>query len=80
MRSSVQEKILALTQETVKDTENFPGRSAAQYGGIEVLSEVTGNPNLIYESYLNESFEPSGVPVSSNMGFWPNCQFWIAFN
>lgn len=67
VRSSVQEKRTVLIQETkTPDTENFPGKSALQYGAVEVLSsEVTGDPNLIYESSLVESYEPSGVPVSA---------------
>jgi catechol O-methyltransferase len=65
VRSTVQEKRMALTQEMVQDTEHFPGRSAAQYGEVEVLStEFTGNPNLVYKSELISGFEPSGVPVS----------------
>jgi len=63
VRSSVQEKRLKLTLESKADTENFPGRSATQYGAVEELStEVKGNPNMIYESKLVHSFEPTGVP------------------
>ncbi|KAK2624886.1 hypothetical protein QTJ16_006079 [Diplocarpon rosae] len=63
VRSSVQEKRMALTQERAPDTQNFPGRSATQYGDVESLStEVQGNPNLVYSSQLIESWEPSGVP------------------
>ncbi|CZR69634.1 probable catechol O-methyltransferase [Phialocephala subalpina] len=62
VRSSVQEKRMALTQAATQDTENFPGRSAAQYGMVEKLStEVKGNPYLIYRSELIDSFEPTGV-------------------
>lgn len=65
VRSSVQQKRAALQQESKQDTENFPGRSAAQYGEVEILStNAKGNPNLIYESKLVDSFEPTGVPVS----------------
>lgn len=65
VRSSVQQKRAALKLQSKQDTENFPGRSATQYGEIETLSaEAQGNPNLIYESRLVESFEPTGVPVS----------------
>lgn len=64
VRSSVQEKKLALTQQAEQDTVNFPGKASAQYGKVEVLStEVKGNPNLVYNSQLYDSFEPSGVPV-----------------
>lgn len=66
VRSSVGEKRERLLEMQKKaDTENFPGRAASQYGGVEVLSmEVKGNPEIIYESRLVNSFEPTGVPVS----------------
>jgi catechol O-methyltransferase len=65
VRSTVQEKKTRLTQEGKADTDNFPGRSATQYGAVEKLSTtVKGNPNLIYSSKLVNSWEPSGVPVS----------------
>lgn len=64
VRSSVQEKRMALTQAATQDTENFPGSSVAQYGSVEKLStEVKGNPYLIYQSELIDSFEPTGVKV-----------------
>ncbi len=66
VRSTVHEKKTRLTQEGKADTENFPGRSATQYGVVEKLSTtVKGNPNIIYSSKLVNSWEPSGVPVSS---------------
>lgn len=72
VRSSVHEKRMALTQAMGQDTENFPGRAAAQYGDVEVLStEFNGNPNLIYKSRLIDSWEPSGVAVSLLTG---NCR------
>jgi catechol O-methyltransferase len=65
VRSTVQSKRQSLLQASSQDTENFPGHSATQYGEVEVLSTIAeGNPNLIYESSLVESFEPTGVPVS----------------
>lgn len=65
VRSTVKEKRDALREGGIKDTENFPGRSAAQYGQVEKLSsDAKGNPNLIYESTMINSFEPTGVPVS----------------
>lgn len=71
VRSSVQEKRMALTQAATQDTENFPGRSAAQYGDVEKLStEVKGNPYLVYRSELIDSFEPTGVKV----GFYASCE------
>ncbi|KAK6579467.1 hypothetical protein PZA11_008062 [Diplocarpon coronariae] len=63
VRSSVQEKRHALARGGEPDTQDFPGRSATQYGDVEALStEVEGNPNLIYRSQLIDSWEPSGVP------------------
>ncbi|KAG0645136.1 O-methyltransferase [Hyphodiscus hymeniophilus] len=63
VRSSVEEKRAALTQESKQDTENFPGQSATQYGKVETLgTDAKGNPHLVYESKLVESFEPTGVP------------------
>ncbi|PVH75983.1 S-adenosyl-L-methionine-dependent methyltransferase [Cadophora sp. DSE1049] len=65
VRSSVHDKRMSLTQAAEQDTKDFPRRSAKQYGDVEILStEFTGNPNLIYESRLVESWEPSGVAVS----------------
>lgn len=65
VRSSVEEKQKKLSQERKDDTENFPGISATQYGEVEKLSkDVKGDPDLIYESKLNHSFEPTGEPVS----------------
>ncbi|KAH7311829.1 catechol O-methyltransferase [Rhexocercosporidium sp. MPI-PUGE-AT-0058] len=62
VRSNVHEKRMALTQAAGQDTENFPGRSATQYGDVEVLStDYNGNPNLMYHSRLINSWEPSGV-------------------
>lgn len=65
VRSTVQEKKARLTQEGKADTDNFPGRSATQYGSVEKLNTtVKGNPNLVYLSKLVNGWEPSGVPVS----------------
>lgn len=65
VRSSVKDKIMKLSQEARTDTENFPGQSATQYGDVERLStEVKGNPRIVYESRLVDSFEPTGEPVS----------------
>lgn len=65
VRSTVQEKKMRLMQERKPDTDNFPGRSATQYGTVEELSiTVQGNPHLVYSSKLVDSWEPSGVPVS----------------
>jgi catechol O-methyltransferase len=65
VRSSVEEKRLRLNQEAKADTESFLSRHAAQYGKVGELSTVAkGNPNIVYESKLVHSFEPTGVPVS----------------
>lgn len=73
VRSSVKDKRAKLMLgNKKKDTEDFPGRSAQQYGDVEVLStDAQGNPNLIYESELIESFEPTGVPVSCPLLYFP---------
>ena len=65
VRASVEEKRKRLLELGRKDTENFPGKAASQYGHVEDLSlEVKGNPEIVYESRLVDSFEPTGVPVS----------------
>jgi catechol O-methyltransferase len=65
VRSTVQEKRDALMRINTEETADFPTRSAAQYGDIEVLNaDAIGNPNLVYESKQIDSFEPTGVPVS----------------
>lgn len=62
VRSSVLEKKQNLEVEQFRVTEREFGRTANQYGEIEKLQKVKGNPNLIYESRLVHSFEPTGVP------------------
>lgn len=45
----------------------FGDRTAKQYAkrqGDEKLKTSKGNPNLVYESKLVNSYEPTGVPVS----------------
>jgi catechol O-methyltransferase len=66
VRSSVEEKRKRVAEEQrKKDTEGFSDRAAKQYGDVEELSmEVKGNPEIVYESRLVNSFEPTGVPVS----------------
>lgn len=55
------------------DAEGFADKTKHQYRareGQEDLSiEAKGNPNLVYESRLVNSFEPTGVPVSYIHGF-----------
>ncbi|QSZ34343.1 hypothetical protein DSL72_005934 [Monilinia vaccinii-corymbosi] len=63
VRSSVEQKKEKLKQERKLDTDGFARRSATQYGGVEALNTaLQGNPNIIYESQLINSFEPSGEP------------------
>ena len=49
------------------DKANFEARSRNQYqdreGEEKLSTEVKGDPNLIYESQLTHSFEPTGEPV-----------------
>jgi catechol O-methyltransferase len=67
VRSTVEEKRAAITRNQEKpdtDHDAFKKRSAAQYGEVETLSTaIKGNPNLIYQSKLINSYEPTGVPV-----------------
>jgi catechol O-methyltransferase len=68
VRSTPQEKRKRLTEERKVDTDNFAKRTAEQYGQVEELSkEAQGNPNIIYESKLINSFEPTGEPVCSDV-------------
>lgn len=63
VRSSVDDKLgmadlLTMLEEEATD---FPEKSAAQYGKVEeTKTDAKGNPNLIYESRMVESFEPTG--------------------
>jgi catechol O-methyltransferase len=68
VRSSVAEKRLKLKQERKEDTASFTDRWAAQYGAVETLSsELEGNPHIVYESKLVQSFEPTGEPDGVEM-------------
>lgn len=69
VRSSVakkREQYKAATMNGV-DTAGFGDRWKNQYqkreGEERLSTEVKGNPNLVYESGLVHSFEPTGVPV-----------------
>ena len=50
------------------DTAGFGNRWKDQYksreGEEKLSTEIKGNPNLVYESRLVNSYEPTGVPVS----------------
>jgi catechol O-methyltransferase len=71
VRSTVEQKRKATkSQETVNGVDTrFADRTAKQYArreGEAKLDETRiGNPDLVYESQLVNSFEPSGVPVSA---------------
>ncbi|KAF2454928.1 S-adenosyl-L-methionine-dependent methyltransferase [Lineolata rhizophorae] len=67
VRSSVGEKRKAVAEQKKNGSgvdERFSSKQATMYekrvGKVE-LANLVGNPNLIYESKLIESFEPSGV-------------------
>jgi catechol O-methyltransferase len=68
IRSSVQEKkrnFQNFTEDGVNGS--MPNDITRQYEkryGIPSLKMRKGNPNLVYESTLVKSFEPTGVPVS----------------
>lgn len=67
VRSSVAEKRAA---KGGNEKEGFTDRTAKQYAkreGEEKINEEEGDPNLVYESKLVHSFEPTGVPVSTPM-------------
>ncbi|KAL4746500.1 hypothetical protein BDW72DRAFT_210380 [Aspergillus terricola var. indicus] len=66
VRRSVDEKRRHLGEST--NGGGLPGKTVDQYKGKTgfgqlKLSQSRGNPNLVYESRLVESFEPTGVPV-----------------
>ena len=54
------------------DTWKFESRWKDQYqkreGEAKLSLEVRGNPNLVYESILVNSYEPTGVPVRAHSG------------
>lgn len=69
VRSTTEEKKQAVKNKTSNGVNgDFPDWSANQYKdkkGIESVNlSQLGNPNLVYESQLINSFEPNGIPVS----------------
>ncbi|KAF2810456.1 S-adenosyl-L-methionine-dependent methyltransferase [Mytilinidion resinicola] len=69
VRSSVAEKREAAKQGPVEGDgvdPRFPGRTTQQYakrlGQAKLEHTAKGNPNLVYESRINHSFEPTGEP------------------
>ncbi len=78
VRSSCEQKRHNNKRQTVNGVDTrFQDRTANQYKsrqGQETLDETrVGDPDLVYESRLVESFEPNGIPVSSLAlnGDWP---------
>ena len=69
VRSSVEEKRKRYGQEGVNGDEagGFGDRTKKQYQNRVVEEKLNvqelGNPNLVYESRLVNSFEPTGIPV-----------------
>lgn len=64
VRSSVEEKRKNINKEF--KIEGIAERNVKQYKNKyakEKLSQSPGNPNLVYESKLVNSYEPTGVPV-----------------
>lgn len=76
IRSTVEQKKARFESGDIEgtDTSSFGNRWRDQYRereGEEYLSsEIRGNPNLIYESKLVNSYEPTGVPVSLYIAQW----------
>lgn len=69
VRSSVQEKRKRFTEGgNGGNAEGIAERTVKQYKNRyaeEKFSQSPGNPNLVYESKLVNSYEPTGVPVST---------------
>ena len=68
VRSTCEEKRKrAAADEKAGKVEGIPDRTVNQYAkgryGNQVFNKSKGDPNLIYESKLINSFEPTGVPV-----------------
>lgn len=78
IRSSVEEKrkVFNSDRENKDDALGFTDRYNLQYGkdGIDALtSDIKGNPNLVYDTKIVHSFEPTGVPVSRFTAYsWPS--------
>ena len=74
VRSSVEKKRMAIQSHKLNgdDTTIFEDRWKNQYqnreGEEKLSAAVLGNPNLVYESQLVQSFEPTGVQVC-----WCHC-------
>lgn len=71
VRSTVAQKRQAVEQPNggAGPDARFADRQVKQYAKrieSESLASTRGNPNLVYQSRLVNSFEPTGVPVGSN--------------
>lgn len=71
VRSSVEQKRAKAAEagESTPDSR-FAERQVAQYAkrqGEEKLAVLRGRPDLVYDSKLINSFEPTGVPVSRDV-------------
>ncbi|KAI9693877.1 MAG: hypothetical protein M1822_003148 [Bathelium mastoideum] len=65
VRSSVEQKRKAAQSEGIRGVDpRFKDRTSKQYKVELDLVSSNGNPNLVYESKLTHSFEPTGIPVS----------------
>lgn len=67
VRSTTEQKKKALIDDKAAgdDRDGFVDRTKNQYQkkqGDETLGSAKGNPNIVYESQLVESFEPTGEP------------------
>lgn len=69
VRSTVEQKRDKLNKADAEEQESatFPDRTKNQYrareGEEQLNTELKGNPDLVYESKLVHSFEPTGIPV-----------------
>jgi len=45
-------------------SDRYMNQYRARVGEEKLSNEIKGNPNLVYESKLINSFEPTGIPVS----------------
>jgi catechol O-methyltransferase len=79
VRSSVQQKRGRLQDNDSKsyDSQGFPDRYKNQYSKRMTSEkpnlEFPGNPNLVYESQLIHSWEPTGEPVSRSFILTVGC-------
>lgn len=71
VRSSVEEKVKEAGEGGQTNLSGIAETNVKMYEkryGKAKFSESKGNPNLKYESKLVNSYEPTGVPVSSSAG------------